>query len=56
MGNIDLSHLRLENLTAHRVHDLAEPLLSVSAITDTGKGVVFLLSTALIVHNPLNLE
>lgn len=39
-GGINLSHLGIKNLTAHRVPDLAEPLLSGSAITDTGKNYV----------------
>lgn len=55
-GDLDLSHLGLSTMTAHTVSGLAEPLLSVSAITDSNKAVVFVQDAALIVDGPRKLE
>lgn len=55
-GTVDLPIWGLNPIRAHVVPNLAEPLLSVSDLTDDNKAVVFLRTRALIVDQPDQLE
>lgn len=55
-GQLNLSHLGLQSLTAHSVLGVVKPLPFVSEVTDAGKAVFFLQHAVLIVNNPSNLQ